>query len=373
MHVQSSADQFRKVVEAIEDYAIYMLDPRGIIETWSTGAERIKGYRSDEVVGKHYGMFFRSEDRAEGLPMWQLERAKIHGKTEDEGWRVRKDGSVFWANILISAIREEDGTIAGFAKITRDITERQRHREMEHSLRRMTNFLALLGHELRGPLAPMGYAVALLRQGGLESHQRLPCDILDRQIKNLTALLDGLLDAGRLTSGKLRIAPQRIDFQAVVANAVEAINPDISKKSQALLIDLPDESVQLQADGLRIAQVLQNLLSNASKFTPKDGNIHLRAKVECGRLRVTVTDDGVGMDPATIDDLFRLFAQGESRQEVNVSGLGIGLALSRAILEMHGGRISGSSGGPGKGSSFHFELPIADVDTAACKDAGCLS
>lgn len=357
----SEADRFQLVVEAIEDYAIYMLDPDGNIQSWSSGAERIKGYRSDEVIGKHYSIFFRSEDREEGLPTCQLERAKLHGKTEEEGWRVRKDGSTFWANIILSAILDDDGTHLGFAKITRDITDRQRLREMERSLRNVNKFLAMLGHELRGPLAPMSYALSLLElRGPIDPTQLVPLNTLHRQLGNLTRLLDDLLDAGRLSTGKLRISPRRIDFNSVLEQAVEVAGASIRERSQVLEVAVPPRKISVNADDLRIAQVLQNLLSNASKFTPKGGHIAVTVYLEAQRLVVVVTDNGMGMDPSTIDDLFRLFVQGESTKDLHLSGLGIGLALSRAIVEMHGGKIVGTSPGLGKGSIFRFDIPGAE-------------
>lgn len=356
----SDADRFQLVVEAIEDYAIYMLDPQGVIQSWSSGAERIKGYRSDEVIGKHYSLFFREEDRQEGLPTWQLERAKLHGKTEEEGLRVRKDGSTFWANIIVSVILDDDGSLLGFAKITRDITERQRLRELEHSLRKSNEFLAMLGHELRGPMAPMSYALSLLEMRGAgDPTQQGPLNTLHRQLGHLTRLLDDLLDAGRLTTGKLVISPRLADFQAVVRQAAELARPSMEQRSQSLKVSVPPGQINVRVDEMRLSQVLQNLLSNASKFTPSGGTIEVTVYVEAGRVFVSVADDGVGMDPATIDDLFRLFVQGECTQDMHLSGLGIGLALSRAIVEMHGGKISGASAGPGMGSTFRFELPGA--------------
>lgn len=359
----SRADRFELVVEAIQDYAIYMLDPEGKIESWNQGAERIKGYGADEVIGKNYSMFFRLDDLAEGLPKWQLERARLHGKTEEEGWRVRKDGSVFWASVLLSTIRDPDGSLIGFAKVTKDITERRRLQELEHSLKRMNEFLAMLGHELRAPLAPIQAALAYLgMREGMDAKQLKAHDVMERQLSHLTRLLDGLLDSGRLTSGKLRMAPARIDFRTVVAQASELTSPAIQAKGQQMKIALPEGAIWINADELRLIQVLQNLLSNASKFTPHGGYIELNAAVEGDRLIVKVIDNGMGMDPATIDDLFRLFAQGPRRQDAIPTGLGIGLALSRSIIEMHGGKIVGSSAGLSKGSSFQFELPGAVHD-----------
>lgn len=356
----ASADRFRLVVEAIEDYAIYMLDPNGLIESWSPGAQRLKGYRADEVMGKSYSLFFRSKDVAEGLPKWQLSRARLHGKTEEEGWRVRKDGSVFWANIIVSRILDKDGTLLGYAKITRDITERRRLRELERSLQRMDEFIAMIGHELRNPLGPIRYASKFIQENGsFDTKQTTAWGIHDRQLALLTRLLDELLDVGRVTSGKLRISPARISFRQVLAQAVETFSSDIEHRERELRVFLPEAEIWVNADELRITQVMQNLLSNAMKFTLPGGHIELRAEIHEGRLHVEVKDDGLGMDPATADDLFLLFAQGQAQRETHQPGLGIGLALSRTIVEMHGGTITGTSEGRGLGSVFRFELPGA--------------
>ncbi|MGQ3001306.1 MAG: PAS domain-containing sensor histidine kinase [Hydrogenophaga sp.] len=360
--VLSSADRFQLVVEAIEDYAIYMLDPDGLIESWSPGAERLKGYRADEVLGKSYSMFFRPQDEAEGLPKWQLSRARLHGKTEEEGWRVRKDGSVFWANIIVSRILDDDGTLLGYAKITRDITERRRLRELERSLKRMDEFIAMIGHELRNPLGPIRYASTFIQErGGFDAKQTIAWGIHDRQLALLTRLLDELLDVGRVTSGKLRISPARIPFKQLLEQAVETFSSVVEHRERELKVLLPEGEIWVDADELRTIQVLQNLLSNALKFTLPGGHIEVRAEVREGRLHVEVKDDGLGMDPATIDDLFLLFAQGQAQRETYQPGLGIGLALSRMIVEMHGGVISGTSPGRGLGSVFRFELPGAEL------------
>lgn len=363
--ILSSADRFQLVVEAIQDYAIYMLDTDGVIASWSRGAERLKGFSAEEVIGRHYGMFFRPEDAEIGMPMQQLMRATLHGRTEDEGWRVRKDGSTFWANIVISTIRDEDGSLVGFAKITRDITERKRLGELEHSLQRMNEFLAMLGHELRGPLSSIrNCATFLAAQTTDPVRQAKAVRMLDRQVDLLTRLLDGLLDAGRLTSGKLRISPTRALFASMLSDAIESVSPVVSERKQRLSVSMPPGQIWASVDSTRITQVLQNLLSNASKFTPVGGSIDIIVDVRSDRLFVTVKDNGVGMDPRAIDGLFRLFSQGQSEQNAEKSGLGIGLALSRAIVEMHGGRITGTSDGPGKGSSFTFELPNVFITPA---------
>ena len=357
-----SEERFRLLIDGVREYAIYMLDPEGRIQSWNKGAELIKGYTAQEVIGKHYSMFFRREDKVEGLPAWQLQRAQLHGKTEEEGWRVRKDGSAFWASIVVSPIVGPGDALLGYAKVTRDMSEQRRLHELEHSLQRMNEFLAMLGHELRNPLAPMRNAVTLMqREDALNTTQRISRDIIDRQLSHLTRLLDDLLDAGRLTSGKLHIRPQRTDFRQVLTQAVEALWPAMNARSLEIELKLPEGNIWVNADEVRLIQVLQNLLSNATKFTPEGGRVEVRVAVEQEHLRVEVADNGVGMSAQTLDDVFQLFSQGEGVRETHQPGLGIGLALARSIVEMHGGIISAASAGPGKGSVFRFELPGAEL------------
>ncbi|KRB96872.1 hypothetical protein ASE11_15840 [Hydrogenophaga sp. Root209] len=352
-----------RLLDAVRDYAIYMLDPQGHVQSWNRGAELIKGYSASEVIGKHYSMFFRQSDRAEGLPAWQLQRALLHGRTEEEGWRIRKNGSTFWANIVLTPIHTSEGVLTGFAKVTRDMSERHRLHELEDSLRRTNEFLAMLGHELRNPLAPMRNAVSLMqREPSLNPSLSLARDVLDRQLTHLNRLLGDLLDAGRLTSGKMHAKPERIIFNDIVTQAVEAVWPEMNARSQVLDVDMPEGHICLNADEIRLIQVLQNLLTNAAKFSPDGGAIRLKATVVNDWLRVEVSDNGVGMDPATIDRLFVLFAQGDDVKESRQGGLGIGLALARSIVEMHGGTISGSSAGVGRGSTFTVELPGAALE-----------
>lgn len=357
-----SEERFRLLIDGVREYAIYMLDPEGRIQSWNKGAELIKGYTAQEVIGKHYSLFFRREDKVEGLPAWQLQRALLHGKTEEEGWRVRKDGSAFWASIVVSPIVGSGGALLGYAKVTRDMSEQRKLHELEHSLQRMNEFLAMLGHELRNPLAPMRNAVTLMqREEALNTAQRISRDIIDRQLTHLTRLLDDLLDAGRLTSGKLHIRPRRIDFRHALTQAVEALAPAMDARSLDIELKLPAGDIRVNADEIRLIQVLQNLLSNATKFTPEGGRIEVRVAVTQERLQVEVADNGIGMSPQTLDNVFQLFSQGEGASETHQPGLGIGLALARSIVEMHGGTISASTAGPGKGSVFGFELPGASL------------
>ncbi|MES2944201.1 MAG: PAS domain S-box protein [Pseudomonadota bacterium] len=360
--LRQSEERFRLLIEGVRDYAIYMLDPEGVIKSWNSGAQLIKGYAGHEVIGRHYSMFFRSEDLALGLPARELRDALAKGRTEEEGWRVRKDGSAFWANIVMTPIIGPNGTLLGFGKVTRDMTERSRMRDLEHSSKRMNEFLAMLAHELRNPLAPIRNAVSILQlEPAPSSTVRTSRDMIDRQLSHMTRLVDDLLDAGRLTSGKIRIKPELICFNEVAARAIEASRPDMDARSHSFEFVVPHEDLWVNADPTRLAQVLQNLLGNASKFTPSGGRIRLEAQVSKERLCVDISDNGAGITADSLENIFELFSQGDGVAASRQSGLGIGLSLARSLIEMHGGSISASSAGPGQGSLFHFELPGALV------------
>ncbi len=360
--MRQSEERFRLLVDGVHDYAIYMLDTNGVIQSWNRGAELIKGYRADEVVGRHYGMFFRAEDIARSLPQQELIDALTKGRTEEEGWRLRKDGSAFWANIVMTPIHGPDGGLRGFAKVTRDMTERQRLRELEHSSQRMNEFLAMLAHELRNPLAPIRNAVSILQMEAAPSPSlRSSRDMIDRQLTHMTRLVDDLLDAGRLTSGKIRIRLERVSFSDIAARAAEAVRPAMEARSHAFRLELPDAEIWVNADAIRLAQILQNLLGNAVKFTPPGGHIVLTANLQGETLTVQVRDDGEGFSQDSAAQLFELFAQGEGASTSREGGLGIGLALARSLVEMHGGSIRAASDGPGKGSVFAFDLPGASM------------
>ena len=356
--LRQSEARFRLLVDSVRDYAIFMLDVNGNVRSWNAGAQALKGYTADEIMGRHFSAFYTPDDQAAGRPAAVLVAAREYGRTEQEGWRVRKDGSLFWANVVVTAMRDERGELIGFAKVTRDMTDRRRLEELERSSRMMSQFLAMLAHELRNPLAPMRNAVTLMQLEPTTSPAlRSARDILDRQLTHVTRLVDDLLDIGRLTTGKIRLQRENVSVADLVARAVETARPLIEARRHTLSIELPPQPVHVEADPTRLSQIMQNLLVNAAKYTPDGGRVAVKAIAADGFVTISVSDNGRGIAHGDLQRIFELFAQGDNGTP-NDSGLGVGLTLARSLAEMHGGRLDAESPGPGQGSTFLLRLPL---------------
>jgi PAS domain S-box-containing protein len=358
--LRRSEEQFRLLMESVQDYAIYMLDPQGRVLTWNAGARAIKGYAAEEVVGRHFSIFFTAPDLAAGVPARELDAAHRDGRAETEGWRVRKDGTLFWASVVITPVHDDAGVLRGFAKVTRDLTEQRRIQELEHSSRRMHEFLAMLAHELRNPLAPIRNASEIM--------QRIPelpaplvrvRQIIDRQLRHLTRLIDDLLDVARIVNGKIVLRTGPTDYRDIVHASVDAIRPLTDLRQQRLDVELPPRPLAMTADATRLAQALQNLLGNASRYTPEGGAIHVVVHREGTACVTEVRDTGQGIAAEALERIFGLFEQEGTPHGHGESGLGIGLPLARKLVELHGGMLSATSPGPGRGSTFTMLLPLA--------------
>jgi PAS domain S-box-containing protein len=353
-----SEEKFRLMVESIQDYAIFMLDPDGNIASWNAGAERIKGYKAEEIIGQHFSRFYPQEAIDRSYPQQELQIATKHGRFEDEGWRLRKDGSAFWANVIITALRDPEGRLRGFAKVTRDMTERKRVEALERGEQEMNEFLAMLAHELRNPLAPIRNAVDLMRiKSAGDSTQEWSRNVIDRQLTQLTRLVDDLLDVGRITSGKIALHKEPVEIDAAVLRAVESVQPLADARGHTLDVRLARDPLLVDGDLARLSQVVLNLLNNAIKYTPDGGRIEVEVAREAYLAIVRVKDTGIGMGPDLISRVFDLFVQGERALDRAEGGLGIGLTLVKRLVALHGGDILALSEGPGRGSEFVVRLP----------------
>ena len=370
--LQRSEERFRLLVDGVQDYAIYMLSPDGMVTSWNAGARRIKGYETAEILGKHFSRFYSAEDVGAGKPWGELAMAREHGRAEDEGWRVRRDGTRFWARTVLTALRDADATLRGFAKVTQDLTQQRQSAALEVAARQVQDFIAVLAHELRNPLAPIRNAAHLLQVAtpGAEDFE-VARGAIDRQSAQLMRIVDDLLDIGRITRGSFSVHPQRVDLRDIVARAVEAARPGIDGAGHALSVELPPEPVFVQADELRLTQALTNVLNNAARYTNEGGKIWLTLRREAHGasqalngdahhapwVALSVRDTGRGIDPEFMGSIFGMFVQGRDAQSRPQTGLGVGLALARTIVELHHGSIEVKSDGAGKGAEFTIRLP----------------
>ena len=371
--VRRSEEMFRLLVESVVDYAIYMLDAEGRIVTWNSGAERIKGYAADEVLGRHVSMFYPEADVQHGLPEEELRLARERGTEQDEGWRVRKDGTMFWADIVITAVTGEDGELRGYAKVTRDITERKQAEETQRALfeqrtarlkaeeanRAKDEFIALVSHELRTPLTSILGWARLLRMGNLDPNNVAEAlDALERSAQAQVHLVEDLLDTARITSGKLRLEMRPLDLKPVVEAAIADVTPIAGAKQIHITADLQCGCTMV-GDPTRLQQVVWNVLSNAIKFTAEGGCVSVSLREQQSAGEIEVRDTGLGIDPELLPRLFKRFQQGDPGSKDRKGGLGLGLSLSRFLVEQHGGSIEAASGGVGMGSTFTIRLPLA--------------
>jgi PAS domain S-box-containing protein len=366
---QEVETRFTEMVKNVRDHSIFLTDPDGRITSWNVAAERVIGYTEAEAVGRHFSLVFTPEDLQNGLVEHELRQAREEGRAEDERWHVKKDGTRFWALGIVTPLHDPNGRLTGFSKILRDITERkqandllQRQAEaLREAERRKNEFLAMLGHELRNPLAPLCSGLEVMRlAGGDAGAVERARTMMERQLAQMVRLVDDLLDVSRITRGKLQLRRERVDLAGVDQSALEGSRPLVEASGHRLTVSLPPEPVELNADPMRLAQVLANLLTNAAKYTERGGDIRLTAERKGGEVAVSVRDTGIGIAAEHLPRLFEMFSQAAPALEKSQGGLGIGLSLARGLAEMHGGTIEARSDGPGKGSEFVVRLPLAD-------------
>jgi PAS domain S-box-containing protein len=367
-------EQYRLLMQSVSDHAIFFLDAEGNVAAWNAGACRMFGYTAEEALGLPFAVFFNEEDRQKREHEKELSRAAAEGRASDDRWHVRKDGTNLWVNGVTTALWDEDGKLHGFAKVTRDRTEhrrlegeaRQRAAELAEAGRRKDEFLAMLAHELRNPLAPIRDAAQVLRLRGPQDPDLERCrDVIDRQVGHLTRLVDDLLDVSRISQGKVVLQKGAVELATAVAHAVEACRPLIESRRQELTVTLSLSPLWLEADRTRLVQVVTNLLNNAAKYTPEGGHVWLTAEREGCEVVVRVRDDGVGISPDLLPSVFDLFTQGKPSLREAQGGLGVGLTLVKSLVELHGGRVEARSEGLGKGSEFVVRLPALNEQPQA--------
>jgi PAS domain S-box-containing protein len=360
--LRASEERFRMLVESVVDYAIITLDDEGKITSWNNGAEKMTGYAAREIVGKHFSRLYPTEDVRANKPWKQIQMARERGRVYEESWRMRDDGTQYWSNNVIARLPRSEGQAHTFYMVMQDLSQRRYAETLADTAQRMHEFIAMLAHELRNPLAPIRNAVALMaRLGTSDPLAESMRQTIDRQSVNLTRIVDELLDVNRIARGQLTIEKQSIDLRDVIARAVETSRPVIDARGHRLHIAIADRPIECLGDPLRLAQVVVNILNNASKYTPDGGDIWLSASRVSGRAEIRVRDTGRGLERDSIDRVFDLFMQIDPSSGSALGGLGVGLALVRRILELHGGTVHAESDGLGKGSEFVVRLPMRHV------------
>jgi PAS domain S-box-containing protein len=365
-----SEERFRVLVQSVKDYGIFMLDPDGRVASWNEGARRIKGYEAAEILGRHFSVFYPADVAASGHPDRELAIARQEGRYEEEGWRVRKDGTRFWASVIITALFGRHGTLIGFAKVTRDLTERRiaqqreiedarRLAEAEASNRAKTGFLAAMSHELRTPLnAIAGYAQ--LMQEGVggevsEQHREYLARIRSSQ-QHLLGIVNDLLNYSRVEAGGITYEREPVAAREVVNSVMAMVTPQVERKRLRLEHGTCPPDVVAIADRLKVEQIVLNLLTNAVKFTPEGGTI----SVFCGRdgrmVRIVVRDNGPGIPADKLEAIFDPFVQLGRTLTSTHEGAGLGLAISRDLARAMNGDVRVESV-EGYGATFTLSLP----------------
>jgi PAS domain S-box-containing protein len=368
--LRDSEERFRLLVTSVRDYGIFMLDPTGHIASWNAGAERIKGYTQEEILGKHFSVFYPAEDLANDKPAMELRVASKTGRFEDEGWRVKKDGSQFWANVVITALRNAKGELIGFAKVTRDLTERRaaeqraisdarRIAEAEAANRAKAQFLAAMSHELRTPLNAIGgYADLLILgiHGDITDEQCSALERIRHSQQHLLGLINDLLNFSKIEAGRLTYDIAPFPLGQVSDTVRPMIEPQAASKSIQIQWQPLDESIVAAADRPRVEQILLNLLTNAVKFTQDGGRIVVRHSVLGDVAMLSVEDNGIGIPTDKLGSIFEPFVQVGRTLTSTHEGTGLGLAISRDLARAMGGDLTVESN-LGHGSRFTLTLP----------------
>lgn len=373
----AAEERVQSIVNHVVD-GIISIDEGGTITTFNPAAERLFGYTSSEVIGQNVKMLmpdpFHSEHDEYLAHYLRTGEAKIIGIGREVAGR-RQDGSTFPMDLAVSEFSL--GRRRFFTGIVRDITERkqleqglrQRVEELAEADRRKSEFLAILSHELRNPLAPIRTAVEILRtRGPTDADLQWPTDVIDRQVQHLGRLVHDLLDLSRISRGKIDLYRECLPISAVVSGALETSRPNIEANGHELTVSEPLDPLFVDGDLTRLAQAVANLLNNAAKYTPRGGHIWLSAEPQAGAVVLRVRDNGNGIPAEMISSIFDMFTQVDTSLERKTGGLGIGLTLARQLVDLHGGSIEAHSPGLGQGSEFIVRLPQAPPELMRPRD-----
>ena len=361
--LRESEERFRHLVTNVRDYAMIRLDPQGVVASWNPGAQRIKGYTADEIIGRHFSVFYPPDAVTAQWPDRELEVARREGNFEDEGWRVRKDGTAFWANVVISAFTDDAGAVEGFWKITRDLTERKRAEEqlnesaerLRRSNRELEQFASVAAHDLQEPLRKIQAFGDRLRTRSAAALDEQGTDYLARILQaagRMRRLIDDLLAYSRISTRPESLVS--LDLRGVIADVLTDL--EVRVQSTGGRVEIGELPLVVAAPS-QMRQLFLNLIGNALKFRHPDVApiVAISGRPRDDMADITVRDNGIGFEPAYRERIFEVFQRLHGRHEYE--GTGIGLAICRKIVERHGGTIVADSQ-PGDGATFTFTLPL---------------
>ena len=359
-------DRFDLLIADVREYAIFVVAPDGTIVSWNPGAERLLGYQSTDIVGQHFSLFFSKEDIVSGQPELELWASRIDGQSDSVCWHVRKDGTRFWCASTITPLFDENKRLSTFARVMHDLTntaaqaaQKKRSDDLVEANRSREEFMALLSHELRNPLSPILNALGILQ--GIKTIDPIvqqAASVIERQVGHMVRLVDDLLDVSRIGKEKLGLFKEPVELRVIVNRAVESARPVIEARKHEFSVALPMKPIWIDADAGRMEQVFVNLLHNAANYTNPPGLIRVVVNQEADEVVIRVQDNGIGIAPETLPHIFEMFSQIDGiNKPRSHAGLGIGLALVGAVVEMHGGSVQARSAGLGEGSDFTVRLP----------------
>lgn len=361
-----AAELLLRSLEQTHEYAVIVLDPHGVITGWLGAADRVFGYAADEIVGRPCGILFTPEERARGFDREEIEIALAAGRSNDDRWHVRKDGIAVWVTGTLEPIWV-GGQLAGFVKVCRDRSD------LRSQLDSLTNevaaahaqmhavkaFIRTLGHELRNPLSPVQMAAHIIMDTTDPAKIQRAAQTILTQTKTLQRLADDLMEATRLETGGTRLRLALVDLRTLVQQGAEGFQELAARRELTIDVVQSHSPLRVNADAPRMQQVLLNLISNALKYTPPGGTVWLKSTQEAGEVVLRVEDNGIGIPPEVLPKIFDLFTRDAAAVETDPAGLGIGLAMVRNIVRLHGGSVQARSAGRGRGSEFTVRLPAA--------------
>lgn len=376
--LSNSYEMSKLAIDSMIDYAVYILDKKGIILSSNSGAKNLTGYQASEVIGSHFARFYSMEDIELSIPEHELKLAKNHGHHEIENWMTRKDGSKFWANIIINRLNDQNGTHIGYSQITRDLTSKKHNEDAlrlaeysaQKELKLKSQFIADITHELRTPLgAILGFAEFLQKDNIKESDKSHYLDVILKNGKNLNRIINEVLDLSKIEAGKIEIELIEFNLHTIIEEVIELFRPQCSAKNILITYDKKEIEVhKIVSDCNRLRQILNNIIGNAIKFTDK-GEITISVSKrfetpEQNCFEIMIKDTGVGLNEQEINKIFHPFIQVGHAQNKQKQGSGLGLVLARRMAEALGGDVELLSTKPGCGSIF--SVKFTDYKTLKC-------